>query len=172
MSSAISRPAVPCPAMIHAWSYGGTIVSPSRSTSSTARSIRSCVVVPASSMRAPSRSAPPRLAGVTVVGITTTAFTPNRRAASATACAWLPDDGATTPRARSSALRRARKLYAPRNLNAPPRWSISGLSQISAPKRSEAASNGRSGVRTATGAMRAAAARRSSRVMRVVMLEA
>ena len=53
-------------------------------------------------MRAPSRSAPARFAGVTVVGITTTAGTPNIFAAIATACAWLPDDGATTPRSRSA----------------------------------------------------------------------
>ena len=51
------------------------------------RDMRSAVVVPASTTRAPSRSAPPRLAGVTVVGITTVAGTPNSLAASATACA-------------------------------------------------------------------------------------
>jgi hypothetical protein len=49
-----------------------------------------------------------------VVGITATEGTPNIRAAIATACAWLPDDGATTPRRRSSSLSCARKLYAPR----------------------------------------------------------
>src|SRR6476661_4585125 len=116
-------------------------------------------------MRAPSRSAPPRLAGVTVVGITTVARTPNSFAASATACAWLPDDGAITPRDRSSALIFARKLYAPRSLNAPPRCSVSGLSQTGAPMRSVSSSAGRSGVRTTTPAMVRAASRRSSSVM-------
>ena len=44
------------------------------------------------------------------------------------------------------------KLYAPRNLNAPPRCSISGLIQIGAPTASPTTSAGSSGVRTATGA--------------------
>jgi hypothetical protein len=85
MSSTISRPTVPCPAMIRASSKGGTSVPPSDSTSSTARSILSFVVVPASTTRAPSRSAPERFASVTVVGMTTVAPIPNNRAAIATA---------------------------------------------------------------------------------------
>src|SRR5487761_2004256 len=85
--------------MIVGSSYGGTTVEPSVRAISSARSMRCAVVVPANSMRAPNRSAPARLATVTVVGITTVAGTPNRRAAKATACAWLPDDGAITPRA-------------------------------------------------------------------------
>ncbi len=76
-----SSPAVPCPVMIVGSSYGGTRVSPSAATSSSARSMRSFVVVPARITRAPSRSAPARFAGVTVVGITAVAGTPKRRAA-------------------------------------------------------------------------------------------
>ena len=86
-SAAISRPTVPCPAMIRRSSYGGTSVSPSSRISSSARASRSAVVVPASTTRAPRRSAPLRFAAVTVVGITTVAGTPNSFAASATACA-------------------------------------------------------------------------------------
>ncbi len=70
--------------------------------------MRSFVVVPASSTRAPRCSAPDRFAAVTVVGITTTALTPNNLAASATACAWFPELGATTPRWREASGRLAR----------------------------------------------------------------
>src|ERR1700736_4083408 len=73
-----------------------------------------------------------------------------------------------TPRARSSGVSCARKLYATRNLNAPPRWSISGLTNTCAPSCSESESQGSVGVRTATGAIRAAAASRSFSVMRSV----
>ena len=85
------------------------VVAPSAWTISSARDMRCCVVVPASSTRAPSRSAPCRLGLVTVVGMTTVHGTPNSAAAAATACAWLPDEGATTPRARSSGDSRERK---------------------------------------------------------------
>ena len=119
-------------------------------------------------MRAPSRSAPVRFAGVTVVGITTVAGTPNRRAASATAWAWFPDDGATTPRARTSGASRAKKVYAPRNLKAPPRWSISGFTNTGTPARSASASKWSNGVRTATAASVCAAPSMSSRVTRAV----
>jgi hypothetical protein len=50
------------------------------------------------------------LAAGAFTGITTVAGTPKRRAASATACAWFPDDGATTPRARASGASRARNV--------------------------------------------------------------
>ena len=72
--------------------------------------MRSAVVFPASTTRAPRRSAPERFAAVTVVGMTTVAGTPNSFAARATACAWLPDEGATTPRARAAGSRCERKL--------------------------------------------------------------
>ena len=53
---------------------------------------------------------------------------PSMRAASATPCAWLPALAATTPRARSAASRRARRVYAPRILNEPVRCRFSHLS--------------------------------------------
>lgn len=86
-SSTISSPTVPCPAMIVRSSAGGTITTPSARESSGARPMRWCVVVPARTTRAPSRSTPVRLAAVTVVGMTAVADTPKSCAASATACA-------------------------------------------------------------------------------------
>jgi hypothetical protein len=101
---------------------------------SRARSIRSAVVVPASSIRAPNRAAPSRFAAVTVVGITTLTGAPSSLPASATAWAWFPEDGATTPGTRISGSSRLMKLYAPRILKASPGWSSSGLSQTLSPR--------------------------------------
>ena len=93
-------------------------------------------------------------------GITRTARIPNARAAYATAWAWLPLDGAITPR-RSSSVNAAILVYAPRILKAPIGCSDSGLSQTSPAHRA-----GNSGVRTATPATRFCAARSSSSVTR------
>ena len=44
---------------------------------------------------------------------------PNAFAASATPCAWLPAEDAMTPQARSSGVRLAILIYAPRTLKEP-----------------------------------------------------
>src|SRR5687768_719930 len=64
-----------------------------------------------------------------------------------------------TPRARSTGVRPARKEYAPRNLKAPLRWSISGLSNTEKPSSSDRALARSNGVRTATDRSVSAAAR-------------
>jgi hypothetical protein len=53
--------------------------------------------------------------------MTIVALVPRRRAAIDTACAWFPEENAMTPRLRSSSGSEEILLYAPRNLNAPPR---------------------------------------------------
>src|SRR5687767_8119615 len=67
-----------------------------------------------------------------------------------------------TPRERIEGSIRARKVYAPRNLNAPPRWSISGFTKTGPPTAASRSSERSSGVRTATPAIAAAAARKAS----------
>src|SRR4051812_38081699 len=86
-------------------------------------------------------------------------------AASASACAWLPDDDATTPASSSLGDSWATVLYAPRNLNAPTRWKPSALRCISAPTRSSIVREVSTGVRCATPFRRAAARSTSARAM-------
>ncbi len=93
---------------------------------------------------------------------------PSRCAAYATAWAWLPLDCATTPRDRSSAVSAASRFIAPRILNAPVGWRLSGFSQSRRPSGRSAHGQGSSGVRTAVPAIRRWAARRSSRSTRVI----
>src|SRR5262249_41029075 len=84
-----------------------------------------------------------------------------------TACAWLPDENATTPFFFSSSVIEKTKLAAPRILNAPPVWKFSHLKNASTP---EAALNPRevnTGVLRAIGAIRAAACWISANVMSV-----
>src|SRR5690242_15700610 len=82
--------------------------------------------------------------------MTIVAGTENSRATSATAWAWLPDENATTPRARTLGSRRDRWWYAPRNLKAPMRWRFSHLSATWAPARSSSVRERTTGVRCAT----------------------
>ena len=67
--------------------------------------------------------------------MTIVALMPNNRHASATACAWFPDEYVSTPRARSASGMREIALYAPRNLKAPTRWKLSHLTKTDAPSR-------------------------------------
>src|SRR5664279_5154191 len=60
-------------------------------------------------------------------GMNTWAVDPTRDAASATPCAWFPADAATTPAARSLAVSREIRTYAPRILNEPVRCRFSHL---------------------------------------------
>src|SRR4051794_21105829 len=83
---------------------------------------------------------------------------PSNVAASEIACAWLPDENATTPARRCRSSNRESALNAPRNLNAPMRWKFSHLKKSVAPVSASAVRDVRTGVRCACPAMRAAAA--------------
>src|SRR3954470_22339204 len=106
---------------------------------------RSNVTISAPSERTTSIFAAGASSGTRIVAVVPSSF-----ADSATAMAWLPDDTATTPRARSSVGIDETLLYAPRSLNAPPRCRHSALSSTVAPSRSSSASLRSTGVRTAT----------------------
>src|SRR4051794_9561690 len=83
---------------------------------------------------------------------------PSSRAWYATPCAWLPADAATTPRARSSAERCARKLRAPRSLNDAVNCWFSYFTQSSAPAISDSVRECNVGVATTEPRMVSAAA--------------
>src|SRR3989337_881417 len=89
--------------------------------------------------------------------MTITAGAPSSFAASATPCAWLPDENATTPRRRCSSLNWLMVLYAPRNLNAPPRCRFSHLKKTCAPTCSSNVREVTTGVRLAMPSSRCAA---------------
>ena len=61
---------------------------------------------------------------------------PSCCAASATPCAWLPAEAATTPRARSARVSRESRWDAPRILNEPVRCRFSSLRKTGTPSRS------------------------------------
>jgi hypothetical protein len=98
-------------------------------------------------------------------GMTMVAGAPTLAAAMATACAWLPEENATTPRARSASEIEKMKFAAPRILNAPPRCKFSHLKNASTPASASNVREVMTGVRCAIGRMRSAARRISSRVM-------
>ena len=104
--------------------------------------------------------------------MTIAARTPSSCEASATACAWLPEENATTPAARCAASRVEISEYAPRNLKAPPRWKHSALRCTSAPTSPSRVRERSTGVRCATPSSRAAASRTSSRLSIAGMLPA
>ena len=94
------------------------------------------------------------------------AVVPTIRAASATPCAWFPDEYATTPRARSVAVSNRSLFSAPRILNEPARWRFSHLKKTWQPLASSNAAEEMTGVRWMRPASRWAAARTSSIVSR------
>src|SRR5437764_4359246 len=98
------------------------------------------------------------MAGGASSGIRITAIVAWSDAASATACAWFPDEKAATPRDRSASASDEILLYAPRNLNAPPRWRFSALRYTRAPARESSVREVTTGVRWATPSSRRAAA--------------
>src|SRR5436190_192051 len=94
----------------------------------------------------------------------TAASTAAERAANATAWAWFPADGATTPAARSAGLSDRILVYAPRILKEPVRCWFSNFSHTSPPHRRVKVSERSVGVRWATPERPSAAARMSSSV--------
>jgi hypothetical protein len=88
---------------------------------------------------------------------------PNRRAAIATAWAWFPDDGATTPRGGDGpSASFAIAFVAPLALKAPPTWKFSAFMTTVAPTSPSIVLDVSTGVRCTNGPMRSAAARTSS----------
>src|SRR5579872_4108569 len=65
---------------------------------------------------------------------------------------------AITPRSRSRSVSSARRLAAPRSLNAPMTWRLSSFNMTSAPAARDTASLGKAGVRNTRPAIRSAAA--------------
>ena len=94
--------------------------------------------------------------------MTMVAGMPSSRADRAIACAWLPEENATTPALRCAGSKHESALNAPRNLKAPMRWKFSHLKKSRAPVSSSAVRELSTGVRCAAGAMRSAAATTSS----------
>ena len=72
-------------------------------------------------------------------GMTMVAAMPSRRAAIATPWAWLPDEKATTPRARSASSSSSSRLVAPRSLKLPPCCRHSAFTQSRRPSPDRAA---------------------------------
>src|SRR6185503_125277 len=93
----------------------------------------------------------------------TTARMPWIFAASATPCAWLPAEEQTTPRRLSSSDISANLLSGPRILYEPTRWKTSALRRTSWPVSSLCWREVNNGVCLTCGAIRARAARKSSR---------
>src|SRR5690606_6964102 len=75
---------------------------------------------------------------------------PSSRAASATPCAWLPAEAATTPRARSSGVSLDMRLKAPRILYEPVRCSDSSLRYTGEPRCSASTRDDSMGVTLTT----------------------
>src|SRR3954468_1485662 len=98
------------------------------------------------------------------VGITRIDRVPTSSAAIATACAWLPDENATTPRGRSVFGIERTKFAAPRILNAPPRWKFSHLKNARVPLASSKLRDVMHWVRFAIPRIRSAASRMRSGV--------
>src|SRR6185436_14093386 len=89
-------------------------------------------------------------------GITSVAGIPTARAAIATACAWLPEEYATTPRDRSSLGVEKMKFDAPRILKAPPVWKFSHLKNVVILASASKPRDVITGVRLAMGRIRTA----------------
>ena len=95
---------MPWPAITSSSSNGCTSVRPSDSASATAAATESSTESPDRRTAAPYPSVAPTFASDAASGMYTIAGTPAERAANATAWAWFPADGATTPAARSASV--------------------------------------------------------------------
>ncbi len=95
------------PATTSGWSNGWMNTAPVRSASARAAASVSSTSAPTSRTSAPYWRVAATLGSAASTGMYTTARMPSSPAANATPWAWLPALAATTPRAFSSALRRA-----------------------------------------------------------------
>src|SRR4051794_13740506 len=91
---------------------------------------------------------------------------PRALAAAASACAWLPADAATTPRAQPCSPSAASLADTPRTLNEPLRCRFSALNAIVPPASSDKVRDDSIGVRRANASTAARAAWTSSAVTR------
>src|SRR5215510_4854895 len=98
-------------------------------------------------------------------GMTMYAGTPRKRAANATAAAWLPEECVATPYRASCSERPKTALHAPRNLKAPTFWKFSHLQNSAAPTRSFKLVHVSTGVQWTYGLIRVAAACTSASVV-------
>src|SRR6266404_2391559 len=115
-------------------------------------------------MRAPRARVPSILARGASSGITSVAGMPRNCAAIATACAWFPEECATTPGPSLSSGIESTKFEAPRILNAPPVWRFSHLKNADTPASVSKLREVMTGVRFAMGRIRSAAHRMSANV--------
>ena len=104
--SSTSSPQVPWPVRMSGWSKGWMNTAPVSSENCWARTSASVSESPWKSTSAPYPRVALALGIGAPSGMNTVALMPSSCAASATPWAWLPADAATTPRARSSAVRR------------------------------------------------------------------
>ena len=148
---------VPCPAITHGWSNGGTIVAPVRACTSVAAASRSAPELPLVMTFAPARSTALRFVREAFAGITTCAGMPRSAAAVASASAWFPELCVTTPRGASASAMLRTAFVAPRILKLPVRCIDSHLKTTSRPASAEVACAGSAGVRRTCGAILAAA---------------
>jgi hypothetical protein len=93
--------------MMRSSSYGGIGTRPRWLASRSAIASRSPLAGPTVTISAPSASTRARFTVGASEGMTIVARIPRSRAARATPWAWLPDEWATTPRARSASERKA-----------------------------------------------------------------
>src|SRR5437773_3913967 len=129
-SSAISRPAVPFPAIIRGCANGGRYVSGhARHVSSSWTLINSDRRIGITS--APSARIAASFCGAAPSGTRMTHRSPRRRADHATARPWFPELRVVTPCRRSSWVRREIRFHAPRILNTPRRCRFSSFSHTS-----------------------------------------
>src|ERR1700742_243257 len=110
-------------------------------------------------MRAPNARVASTLARGASSGMTMVARVPTCFEAMAVACAWLPEENATTPRSSSSGDRDRIRFDAPRILKAPPRCRFSHFRNTRRPARSSTLRDVMVGVRCASGLIRSAASR-------------
>ena len=100
--AAISRPTVPCPAMMSGWSNGWTKTRPCSAAYAVASVSASSKVPPTRRTSAPYPIVASTFGSGASTGMKTVASTSCSAAARATPWAWLPADAQTTPWRRSS----------------------------------------------------------------------
>ena len=160
-SSSSSSPSEPWPATIAGSSNGCTKASPPLSARSSATITHASTLLPPMWTIAPCSRAASTFAIGASAGTKTSHGMPRAAAAAASACAWLPAEAATTPRAQPSSPSVASLLATPRTLKDPVRWRFSAFSATVPPARSENVRVDSIGVRRATVWTAARAARTS-----------
>src|SRR5580704_7369200 len=157
-SSSSSLAAVACPTMIRSSSYGWISAAPVSACTRAAVSARADTLGSQKVIFPPYASTARHFTAGAFFGITIHAGMPLHPAAHATAAAWLPLEGATTPCAASASLSEKIALVAPRILNDPVFCRLSHLKYSSAPAIAFNDALVSTGVRWIRGAIRSCAA--------------